>query len=61
MICPYCNADNSKVINSRQQDGYRWRRYKCLSCGERYTTREIHKSEFQKNGVWNIRVPDKEV
>jgi transcriptional repressor NrdR len=40
MLCPYCNHDNSKVIDSRDSgDGIR-RRRECLSCDRRYTTIE---------------------
>ncbi len=42
MRCPYCNADNDKVIDSRATDGGRCtrRRRLCLECQRRYTTYE---------------------
>lgn len=40
MICPNCNSENTKVYESRQLPLYRRRRYKCLMCGERFTTKE---------------------
>ncbi len=42
MRCPFCNADNDKVIDSRSTEGGRSvrRRRQCLSCGRRYTTYE---------------------
>lgn len=40
MICPYCGADQSACIDSRQMGEVRGRRYSCLACGERYYTRE---------------------
>ncbi len=42
MRCPYCNADNDKVIDSRATDGGRCtrRRRLCLACNRRYTTYE---------------------
>lgn len=42
MKCPYCRADNDRVIDSRaSQDGFAIRRRRqCLSCGRRYTTYE---------------------
>lgn len=42
MRCPYCNADDDKVIDSRSTDGGRCirRRRQCLSCSRRYTTYE---------------------
>lgn len=42
MICPYCNVDNDKVIDSRASDSGRVirRRRQCLSCHRRFTTYE---------------------
>lgn len=43
MHCPFCSADDTKVIDSRlvaQGDQVR-RRRECLSCKERYTTYEV--------------------
>ena len=42
MKCPYCGAEESKVIDSRPtEDSERIRRRReCLSCGYRYTTIE---------------------
>lgn len=42
MRCPFCNADNDKVIDSRATDGARCirRRRECLECERRYTTHE---------------------
>ncbi len=42
MICPYCNANNDKVIDSRESDGARVvrRRRECLGCSKRFTTYE---------------------
>jgi len=40
MLCPFCNNDDSKVIDSRDSgDGIR-RRRECLSCSRRFTTYE---------------------
>lgn len=43
MHCPFCNADETKVIDSRLvADGNQIRRRReCLSCHERFTTYEI--------------------
>ena len=40
--CPFCKADNNKVIDSRASaDGFAIRRRReCLGCGRRYTTYE---------------------
>ena len=43
MHCPFCSADDTKVIDSRlvaEGDQVR-RRRECLSCSERYTTYEV--------------------
>ncbi|MEM8885987.1 MAG: transcriptional regulator NrdR [Planctomycetota bacterium] len=42
MKCPFCKADNNKVIDSRASaDGFAIRRRReCLACGRRYTTYE---------------------
>lgn len=42
MRCPFCNADNDKVIDSRGSDGARCirRRRECLECSRRFTTYE---------------------
>ena len=43
MKCPYCNYEESKVIDSRPTDeGERIRRRReCLKCGKRFTTYEV--------------------
>ena len=43
MRCPYCGADESKVIDSRPtEDGEKIRRRReCLACQKRFTTYEI--------------------
>jgi transcriptional repressor NrdR len=42
MRCPFCNADDDKVIDSRATEGGRCtrRRRQCLACNRRYTTYE---------------------
>ncbi len=42
MICPYCNADDDKVIDSRASDAGKSirRRRECVSCRRRFTTYE---------------------
>lgn len=42
MICPYCNANDDKVIDSRSSEAGRVirRRRQCLACGRRFTTYE---------------------
>lgn len=42
MRCPFCSAEDDKVIDSRSSDGGRCirRRRECLGCRRRYTTYE---------------------
>jgi len=42
MICPYCGADDDKVIDSRASEGGRSirRRRQCNACSRRFTTYE---------------------
>jgi len=40
MRCPYCGGQESRVIDSRDLDGFVRRRRKCLACGGRFTTHE---------------------
>lgn len=40
MNCPYCNSNNSRVVDTREvTDGIR-RRRECISCKQRFTTYE---------------------
>ena len=38
--CEKCGTDNFKTLNSRNIDGYRYRRKECLYCGHRWNTIE---------------------
>lgn len=42
MRCPYCNVNNSKVIDSRSKSDGKVvrRRRECISCKKRFTTKE---------------------
>lgn len=42
MVCPFCTADNDKVIDSRSSEAGRVirRRRQCLGCHKRFTTYE---------------------
>ncbi|MEX2031696.1 MAG: transcriptional regulator NrdR, partial [Dehalococcoidia bacterium] len=42
MRCPYCQADDDKVVDSRPADDGASvrRRRECLACSRRYTTHE---------------------
>ena len=57
MICPKCQADNDKVLDSRSaRDGVAIRRRReCMTCGHRFTTyEEIDRDEVvvvKRNGT----------
>ena len=50
MICPVCNSEKSKVLESRKSSYGIRRRRECLDCGNRFTTLEtiIKKQEKRK-------------
>ncbi|MGD8451051.1 MAG: transcriptional regulator NrdR [Phycisphaerae bacterium] len=61
MRCPYCKADDDKVVDSRSTEAGQSirRRRECLACGRRYTTYErieeaIRLSVIKRDGT---RVP----
>ena len=41
MHCPFCNFEDTKVIDSRPIEGKKRRRRECTNCGRRFTTYEI--------------------
>ena len=65
MYCPFCNNDNSKVIDSRDSADSVRRRRECLRCGLRFTTyervqtrallvakRDSRREEFDREKLW---------
>lgn len=40
MRCPFCNYEDTKVIDSRPAEGKKRRRRECTNCGRRFTTYE---------------------
>ncbi|MCD6227053.1 transcriptional repressor NrdR [Candidatus Micrarchaeota archaeon] len=40
MRCPYCGYEETRVVDSRQDDGIVRRRRECERCGKRFTTFE---------------------
>jgi transcriptional repressor NrdR len=40
MNCPFCESDNTRVTDSRPDEGAIRRRRECLACGQRFTTIE---------------------
>lgn len=57
MLCPYCNEEEDKVVDSRLAEEGRAirRRRECLNCGRRYTTferpEEVPLLVLKRNGV----------
>ncbi|MCD8328007.1 MAG: transcriptional regulator NrdR [Ruminococcus sp.] len=41
MRCPFCNYEDTKVIDSRPSDEKKRRRRECMNCGKRFTTYEV--------------------
>ena len=65
MFCPFCNNDNSKVIDYRDSGDSIRRRRECLRCGLRFTTyervqtrallvakRDGRREEFDREKLW---------
>lgn len=65
MHCPYCNTEETKVIDSRlvNEGAQVRRRRECLSCAERFTTYEtielILPRVIKRDGVHSAFDPDK--
>lgn len=41
MRCPWCNFEDTKVVDSRSIEGKKKRRRHCTQCGRRFTTFEV--------------------
>jgi transcriptional regulator NrdR family protein len=41
MNCPKCDSRLNRVVESVDRLRWRWRRRKCLQCGQRFSTREL--------------------
>ena len=41
MRCPFCNYEDTKVIDSRPSEEKKRRRRECSNCGKRFTTYEV--------------------
>ena len=65
MRCPYCSAEEDKVVDSRTAEDGRAirRRRECLECGRRYTTferpEEVPLLVVKRNGVEEPFIRDK--
>jgi transcriptional regulator NrdR family protein len=47
MQCPSCRHQ-AYVINSREEENRRYRRYRCRTCDARFTTYEITAEEYER-------------
>ena len=53
MLCPYCNKEETKVTDKRDNESVTRRRRECLKCGKRFTTYErieLNLCVIKKNG-----------
>ena len=54
-LCHNCGkTDQSDVIDSRAGDYGRQRRYECLACGTRWSTREIRDSDTEIHDILSL-------
>ena len=68
MKCPYCNKDNTRVVDSRpvDEDNSIRRRRVCDSCGKRFTTyekiesipvmvvkKDLSREKYDRNKIFN--------
>lgn len=44
MKCPHCKSKKTKVIDTREKEFYRYRRYECFDYKKRFSTMEIIKN-----------------
>lgn len=52
MKCPFCNSEDTKVVDSRTAlDGSIKRRRECISCQKRFTTYE----RFEENQIYVVK------
>ena len=53
MLCLKCQSNNVFVVDSRQREECRKRRYECADCGERFNTLECYEAHaLFFNGKW---------
>lgn len=46
MYCPYCQWEESRVLETRREPAYVQRRRRCVNCGQRFTTLERINVEY---------------
>lgn len=53
MRCRNCQSESTAVIDSREINGTRRRRYRCQICGERFSTLESYSDiAIYRDGQW---------
>ena len=59
MRCPFCNYEDTKVIDSRPSEEKKRRRRECSNCGKRFTTYEVVEKPslmvYKKDGSFEPR------
>jgi len=53
MRCPFCNYEDTRVIDSRPSEGKKRRRRECPKCGKRFTTYEVVDRQKLIKGIQN--------
>lgn len=53
MQCRNCQSKSTDVIDSRETNGTRRRRYRCQICGEKFSTLESYSDiAIYRDGLW---------
>ena len=53
MQCRNCKSKSTDVIDSRETNGTRRRRYRCQICGEKFSTLESYSdTAIYRDGLW---------
>lgn len=53
MQCRNCHSESTRVIDSREINGTRRRRYRCQICGEKFSTLESYSDiAIYRDGSW---------
>ena len=48
MVCPRCKSTQLRCVDSRPVNGTVKRRRRCMKCGYRFSTVEVHAADFEK-------------
>ena len=53
LTCDKCGSYNLHIYNSREFNETRWRTRECLMCGNRFSSYEIRKEDYEKIKQFN--------